>query len=845
MTTSRHLYFIIITTALSILSPWVDNVIIGQPHDVGKVVSYKKVNGGISGRAERAIFDIRAYGESTIRVRISQSSSFRDFSYMLADGLSLAAPSVKDSCGTILMKTSKIVLRIEKSPRLRLTFTDTDGTILNEDEPGKGFGTTFEGNRVTSYKTLRPGERFVGLGEALGNLDRRGSVVTLQNTDTFNYGDPRLPMYTNIPFYIGVLEDRCYGIFYHNSFPGTVNFGAGNVRFMSVSHEGGDADYFFFHDDDPAGIITAYTSVTGRTPLPPLWSLGFHQSRCSYYNEGQVMDIAENFRRKGIPLDCIVLDADYLVDYKPFVINKERFPDMRRMSDELRRKGIRLTASVNPGISTDSGYAPGESAVRENVILRYLDGTPYVAPIDPNVNCYIDYTSSRGREWWRKQMKIMTDSGISGYWNDMNEPAVSESVVPDNVVFDFDGHGSSAKEAKNLFGMLMARSSYEAGLENVRDERPFILTRSGFAGVQRYSAVWTGDNTASPEQLLLGGLLHCQLGLSGVPFTGSDIGGFIGDGSKELYTRWIEAGVFSPFVRSHRIAFGSGNEPWSYGEIPEGIAKTYIGLRYRMLPYIYSQFERSTRDGMPLSRSLCVDHPYDDKVYDKRYQYEYLFGPSVLVAPAIPGEPVTPIYLPEGEWHEIYSGEILEGGIELSSRYPDCQLPLFVKGSSIIPMQSLTASTQEHPSDTLYLHLFKGKDTSTFSYYEDDGISHNYERGDFYRREITYRPESCTIELGIPSGDRASVFKTVKLILHGFADPEVTSGNVRLDPRETDCRLFDPLENIRGYYEKRLLIAAEQENKPVQGHAVLFDNSNGKIILRITEHARDTQYRQD
>lgn len=285
----------------------------------------------------------------------------------------------------------------------------------------------------------------------------------MQNTDTFNYGDPRLPMYTNIPFYIGILKDKCYGIFHHNSFPGTVNFGAGNVRFMSVSHEGGDADYFFFHDDDPSGIITAYTSVTGRTPLPPLWSLGFHQSRCSYYNESQVMDIAEDFRRKGIPLDCIVLDADYLVDYKPF-------------------------------------------------------------------------------------------------------------------------------------------------------------------------------------------------------------------------------------VRSHRIAFGSGNEPWSYGEIPEGIAKTYIGLRYRMLPYIYSQFERSTRDGMPLSRSLCVDHPYDSKVYDKRYQYEYLFGPSVLVAPAIPGEPVTPIYLPEGEWHEIYSGEILEGGRELSSRYPDCQLPLFVKGSSIIPMQSLTAA---------------------------------------------------------------------------------------------------------------------------------------------------------
>ena len=229
---------------------------------------------------------------------------------------------------------------------------------------------------------------------------------------------------------------------------------------------------------------------------------------------------------------------------------------------------------------------------------------------------------------------------------------VSESIVPDNVVFDFDGLGATTKEAKNLFGMLMARSSYEAGCQNVNNERPFVLTRSGFAGVQRYSAVWTGRHTANSNHLLLGGLLHCQLGISGIPFTGSDIGGFIGDGNKSLYTRWIETGVFSGFARSHRIAFGAGNEPWSYGEIPEGIAKTYIGLRYRLLPYIYSLFEESTRDGMPLTRSLSIYHPYDAMVYESRLQYEYYFGPSILVAPAIPEENVTPVYLPEGEWYE-------------------------------------------------------------------------------------------------------------------------------------------------------------------------------------------------
>lgn len=835
--TNRHIFFIIIITTLSALSPLADNVLYAQPVDVGKVISCKRVDGGVKGRTERSVFDIRSYGENTIRVRISRSDSFRDFSYMLAGEMIPTSPTVKDSCGVILMKTSKITLKIEKTPRLRLTFMDSLGNILNEDESGKGFGTTFEGNRVTSYKKLHPGERFVGLGEALGSLDRRGSVVILQNTDTFNYGDPRLPMYTNIPFYIGVLNDSCYGIFYHNSFPGTVNFGAGNVRFMSITHEGGDADYFFFHDDTPSGIIKAYASITGFSHLPPLWSLGFHQSRCSYYNENQVMEIANTFRQKGIPLDCIVLDADYLVDYKPFVINKERFPDIKRLSESLRKERIRLTASVNPGISTDKGYAPGESALKEDVILKYLDGTPYVAPIDPNINWYVDYTSEKGREWWKKQMSVLAESGIRGYWNDMNEPAVSESVVPDNVAFDFDGHGASAKEARNLFGMLMARSSYEAGLRNVENERPFILTRSGFAGIQRYSAVWTGDNTANSDHLLLGGLLHCQLGISGVPFTGSDIGGFIGDGSKELYTRWIEAGVFSPFVRSHRIAFGSGNEPWSYGEIPEGIAKTYIGLRYRMLPYIYSLFEESTKNGMPLVRSLCIYHPFDGKAYDKRYQYEYYFGPSILVAPAIPEESSTPVYLPKGEWYDIYTGKSLAGGTELKTSYPDCQLPLFVKGSSIIPMQSLVTSTSEEPSDTLYIHLFKGTEASRFSYYEDDGVTYDYRNGDFHKREISYDPADGKLEFGLPSGIRTSKFRAIKLILHGFTNPSVTYCSGRLKVRKTDCRLFDPIENIRGYYEKRILRVAEEENKPVDGHLVIFNNSKDRITLCINDQS--------
>ena len=806
-----------------------------QPKSVGPVISYHKVPGGIAGRTASSIFDIRAYATNAMRVRISQEKSFRDFSYMIDGSLKPSDVEVRDSAGLIILKTEKFTAEIERKPELRLTFKDLDGSIINEDEEGKGFGTSFFGKRVTTYKKLQEGERFVGLGEVLGNLDRRGSVYNLQNVDTFNYGDQRLPMYTNVPFYIGILNDKCYGLFYHNSYQGTFNFGAGNTRFLSIEHEGGDADYFFFYDDSPAKIIEAYTAVTGKSPLPPLWSLGFHQSRCSYYNEGQVMGIANTFRSKGIPLDCIVLDADYLVDYHPFEINASRFPDLKGMSKKLESLGIRLTASVNPGIAIDSSYAPALSALAENVILRYQDGTPYIAPIAPNVNYYIDYTKPEGRNWWHMEMKMMADNGIKGYWNDMNEPAVSESVVPDNVAFDFDGQGSSALEAKNLFGMLMARSSYEAGIENGGGERPFVLTRSGFAGVQRYAAVWSGDNTANAKHLLLGGLLNCQMGISGIPFTGADIGGFIGDGSKELYTRWIEVGMFAAFARSHRIAFGAANEPWSYGEIAEGIAKTYISLRYRMLPYIYSSFYETTQTGIPLTRSLCIYYPHDSNAFGERYQYEYLFGPSILVVPALPDEKQTPVYLPAGEWHDIYTGKILEGSREFSTCYPDCELPLFVKGSSIIVMQNQIQSTSEIPSDTLCVHLFKGSQNSSFTYYEDDGLTFAYkDEGGRLIRNIYFNAADKTLTFSAQTGTFKSRFKVLRIILHGFGDVQAITVDGRpASVFSVDSRLFDPLENLAGYYEKDQLESARKAIHQIIEPAVDISNKSSLISLGI------------
>jgi alpha-glucosidase len=325
-------------------------------------------------------------------------------------------------------------------------------------------------------------------------------------------------------------------------------------------------------------------------------------------------------------------------------------------------------------------------------------------------------------------MKFLPDNGIHGYWNDMNEPAVAGSYLPDNLVFDFDGRKANALEGKNVYGMQMARSSYESALKYGGGRRPFVLTRSGFAGVQRYAAIWSGDNTAKDEYLLGGILLNSQLGLSGVPFVGPDLGGYIGDGNKELYERWIEAGIFSPFLRNHREFFGAASEPWAYGEEAEAISKTFIGFRYRLLPYIYSAFSEASRTGMPIARSLCINYPYDPKIYDNIYQYQFLFGDAILVVPVTPQEKIKKIYLPKGEWYNLYTDELLQGGQELMQTVPAYRIPLYIKASGIIPMESLIQSTKDKPSDTLLVHIYYGTEQNTFTYYEDDGKSFAYKK---------------------------------------------------------------------------------------------------------------------
>jgi alpha-glucosidase len=808
-----------------------------QVKSIGRIVSWKKIPGGIEGKTPAAIFAVHAYSGSIIRVRVSKEKNLNSFSYALESN---EIPDFKDiqvteNGKTIEISTSEMVVEIEKEPTFRVIFKNKKGEIINEDVPGEGFGTTFIGDKVTVYKKLMDGERFVGLGEVLGNLDKRGMGFTLNNTDTWKYGDPRLSMYVSVPFFIGIHSRQIYGIFFNNTWKTFFNFGLSTPDFSSITAEGGDADYFFFYDDSVGKIIEHYTSVTGRMPLPPLWSLGYHQSRCSYYPQENVKILAETFRRKKIPVDCIVLDADYLHEYEPFRVNKNRFPDLAGLAADLKKMNIEITASVNPGIKIDNTYEAYTDGLEKDVFVKYSNGSLFVSDIAPNTNHFPDFTNSKAREWWIEKMKFLPENGIHGYWNDMNEPAVGGSYLPDNLVFDFDGRKAIAPEAKNVFGMQMARSSFESALKYGNGSRPFILTRSGFAGVQRYSTVWTGDNTASDEFLLGGVLLNSQMGISGIPFVGPDIGGYIGDGTKELFTRWMEVGVFSPFMRNHKGFFTTANEPWAYGEEAEAISKTWLGFRYRLMPYIYSTFYETTLTGMPVARSLCIDYPFESKVYDNLFQHQFLFGDALLVVPVTSQEKVKKIWLPEGDWYNNFTDEILSGEKEWLQEVPVYQIPVFAKSSAIIPMQSLVQSTKDKPSDTLIIHIFNGNEKNSFVYYEDDGNSFDYQKGSFCKRNIEFDPAQNQVILGKQEGDFVSVFRKIKIILHGFGEKFTTVeiGGKSANLENCSIKILDGLENLADFYDKNYFRQLREAEPVLKQKMIVSDFISDEIKIQL------------
>ncbi|MFM8349290.1 MAG: TIM-barrel domain-containing protein, partial [Bacteroidota bacterium] len=472
---------------------------------------------GFSADASGAHCRVRWFSDHIVNVRLARTDTPASASYAVIREPMESAPSFKSN-GTEVTSAGKYFSVIISGSDATIRFETPDGEVINADEPG--LGTCWNGDQVTAYKHLQEGERFIGLGEKVGPLDRRGRGYVHYNTDAFAYGSGTDPIYSTIPFYIGIHSGLVYGIFFDNPARTTFNFGASNNRFSSFAADVGDMNYYFIYGSNIPEIIRAYTWLTGTTPLPPKWSLGFQQCRYSYYPESEVMNLARNFREHNIPADTLVLDIHYMDAYKIFTWHPQHFPEPEKMIADLKQDGFNVVVMCDPGIKVEHGYPPYDEGLKDDLFIKYPDHKLYEGQVWPGWCHFPDFTDPNARASWARWMKSYADIGVGGYWNDMNEFSSWGQMMPENLLFNFEGQGGTARQGRNSYGLQMARATYEGVKQHLHGKRPFNLTRSGYAGIQRYAALWTGDNVSYDEHMMLGVRLVNSLGLSGVAFAG-------------------------------------------------------------------------------------------------------------------------------------------------------------------------------------------------------------------------------------------------------------------------------------------------------------------------------------
>jgi len=774
----------------------------------GKVLKWSKTPDGLTGSSDFANFKLTVFETGIVRVQASKFESFESNPYSVVVQPKSIGFDLEEFEDKLILSTSILRVAINLQS-FSLAFFDQNGKLLNQDD---SFGVAWIGTEVTAYKKLQPNEKFIGLGEKTGNLNRFGNAYTHWNTDYFAYGVGDDPLYLSIPFYLGVHNQGHYGIFLDNTHKSLFNFGASNNRFASFSAEDGDMDYYFFHYPSISEIITAYTWLTGRMQMPPKWALGFQQCRYSYYPESEVYAVAQAFRDKKMPADVIYLDIHHMEAYKVFTFDGEKFPNPKALIARLKEKGFKVVVILDPGIKTEESYSPFREGLEQGLFVNYPDGKTYEAQVWPGWCAFPDFTKPATRSWWEEKMAFYTEAGVDGFWTDMNEPASWGQCTPNLLEFDFDGEKASHRKARNIFGMQMARSTQAGACKQAPKKRPFVLTRSGFAGIQRYAAAWTGDNVASEEHMLAGIRLVNSLGMSGVSFAGYDVGGFAGEASKGLFARWMSIAAFSPLYRAHSMINTKDAEPWAFGEEVEEISRNYLNFRYSLLPTIYSAFHQSTHNGLPLAASLVIHFPQDEAIYQTAFQNEYLFCDSFLVAPVESFREISKVYLPQGEWYYLYTDQKHQGGQVIYQDSPLNYLPVYVQAGKIFAQQSPTQHTGMAPDSTLNLHLYRGSTGSTYIHYEDAGEGLDYLDGEFFSREIQYQPENGSLKIEQAKGQQSSQYAKIRLFFHGFESLNPLLNGTKQDLKSTDFAFldklteFDPLpDQVHPYFQIKQL----------------------------------------
>jgi alpha-glucosidase len=686
---------------------------------------------------------------------------------------------LEEGANGLTIRTGRLICRVDKVP-CRLSFYDARGRPLSEAAGGLGF----RGQGAFCTRRLAEAEAIYGLGEKAFDLNLRGRTVEMWNTDPETFAPGVDPIHLCIPTLIAQRQGRAYGLFFDN--PGRARFDLGQTLSEQLRYEAdsGELCGYFFGGPGMADVLARYTQLTGRMSLPPRWMLGFQQCRWSYYPEAKVRALAAEFRQRRIPCDALYLDIHYMDGYRVFTWNRDRFPDPPGLVADLREQGFRLLTILDPGIKVDPGYSVHDEGLDRDVFCKLPDGSLFQGPVWPGPCYFPDFTDPEVRAWWGGLYRPLLEIGVAGFWNDMNEPAIFGGSMPSAVIHNYEGQGACHGEIHNAYGLQMARASAE-GLARLRPgERLPVISRSGYAGLQRYALVWTGDNHSTWAHLRLGVSMCLNLGLSGIAFCGPDIGGFAGDCDGELLARWTQVGALTPFFRNHSALGTCQQEPWAFGEPYESICRRWIELRYELLPYLYTAFWQASRSGLPVMRPLALAFPGDLRTYSLDDQF--LLGDALLAAPiGRPGQYSRPVYLPGKVWYNYWTGERSSGDIEADA--PLEQMPFFVRAGSVLPLAPIMQHTGEWPPEALKLHVYPGEGESWL--YEDDGHSLAYREGacqvtrffcDLAGGELNLRREV--------KGDYHPGYDRFEIQIHGL---DAAPRALRIDGEAVDAN-FDP-----------------------------------------------------
>ena len=595
--------------------------------------------------------------------------------------------------------------------------------------------------KIYVSKKMEEDMYFYGLGERPGSLNKKGCHYINWNTDNpAPHGETFLSLYKSIPFLITMKGDKAFGIFFDNHFETHFDMGRDNSKYYYFSSVDGNLDYYFINGPKISEVVDGYTYLTGRTNLPQMWTLGYQQCRWSYTPKERLMEVAKTFRQKQIPCDTIYLDIDYMDGYRVFTWDNKKFENPEQMIAELNDMGFKVVTIIDPGVKVDKGYKIYDEGKKYEYFAKDKDGSTYVNKVWPGDSVYPDFIDSRVREWWSKNQRIMTSTGVSGIWNDMNEPASFNGPLPDDVKFNDDGIIVEHKEVHNIYGHMMSKATYE-GLKAATSKRPFVVTRACYAGTQKYSTIWTGDNQSTWEHLRMSIPMLMNLGLSGMAFCGTDVGGFGHDCQSELLNRWVQVGAFTPLFRNHAAMGTRDQEPWAFDELTERINKKYIKLRYQLIPYIYDMLRVASITGAPLIRPLVFNYQSDRDTY--QINDEFMSGESILVAPVIEqGVTRRMVYLPQGDnWIDYWTGEEHLGGQYIIKNAPLDTCPIFIKQGAIIPMYPDQQYIGEKIINTILFNIYLGDGEleSEYIHYVDDCESFDYENGIYNEYKISVK----------------------------------------------------------------------------------------------------------